>query len=137
MDKLNVYIAGWYDRREELLGLSRQLEQMGYNICSGWLTRRQDAFDMSYEAFNTYAMEDIADIDRADIFVIVSNEEGVLGGGGRHWELGYIWSQSFLRPVDIASVGRIEHVFYCLPEVHQYETWEDFLQWAQNRDEWV
>lgn len=130
-NKPTVYVAGWYNRREELLQLSRSLEQRGWNVTSRWLTRRQDiaADGKDTDNFHVYAQEDIDDIDRSDVFILVSNEEGQLGGGGRHFELGYIYSTYRSNDcANIYTVGPFEHVFYALPGIGNFDTWEDLLE---------
>lgn len=119
--KDSVYLAGRYDRREELLGYSRELESMGYEIVSTWLDGYHDGLPN-----DIIANDDYADLLDAEIVIhFTETPEAGYNRGGRHVEFGLTY-QIALR---IIIVGPRENVFHWLPDVEQYNSWEE-AKWA-------
>lgn len=70
------------------------------------------------------AVECMADCRVATACVVMSNDVGELGKGGKHWEAGFIYAMG--GPVHV--VGWKENVFHWLPDVVVHDTLEDFIR---------
>lgn len=138
---MNVYFAGRFSRREELLGYKEALEQMApdygaeITVTSRWLLGGHEWSgtadeDVPVAECARFAEEDLADLRRAN--VIVCFTESPRSGparGGRHVEMGYALAMQ--KP--ILCVGYRENVFYCLPEVDFVSTWAQGEEWLLAR----
>lgn len=123
-----VYLAGRYDRREELQGYAARLAELGVKVTSRWLAGHECAdADCSPEELRRFAAEDLVDIYRADLFVAFTEDPATAGyhSGGRHVELGYAIAWG----LDVAVVGPRENVFHWLEIVEQFDTFDDFVAW--------
>lgn len=120
MKTLKVYLAGRFERREELVRCAAELQEFGYETTARWLSSDDDNNDRT--RYRGYAENDIVDIRSADI--VIHFTDGVRGGcspgaGGRNVEFGIAISA---RKTNVV-VGPREHVFHYLPGIVHYETW--------------
>ena len=124
-----IYIAARYGRRAEMVEAARQLEALGHEVVSRWIYGEHEAIDATatVEERRLWALEDVADIDRAQMLVSFTEEPGAAGGGrgGRHVETGYALGCGKL----VEVVGPTENVFHTLPQVRRWETWGECLAW--------
>lgn len=121
---LNVYLAGRYSRREELVGYANQLVDAGFTVTSTWLNGHHDykeQYDLSsathVEAMRKFATEDIDDVKRADVLIAFTEEpRKTATRGGRHVEFGYALGMG----KNVIVVGPLENVFYAtiFPQMH-------------------
>lgn len=80
---MRIYIAAPYPERKRAVEVGRQLEQMGHQVTSRWLT----IFD---QEGHYGAMMDLEDIIACDVLLALNAEEWRnKGSGGRHIEFGY------------------------------------------------
>jgi hypothetical protein len=128
-----IYLAARYSRRQELLDYALELQERGYEITSTWIdghheTRPGIDDDATDVERATWAAEDVSDVRRADWLVSFTEQER--GRGGRHVEFGMAlaWGQRLV----LIGANR-EHVFHCLPDVLQFDTWVAFLAWLPAR----
>lgn len=124
-----VYLAGRYDRREELQGYAARLSQLGFLVTSQWLTGHACADgECTPDELRRFAREDLVDIDRAGLVVAFTEDPATAGyqSGGRHVELGYAlaWGRS------VVIVGPRENVFHWLDNVEQFDTFDAFVTWV-------
>lgn len=124
-----VYLAGRYDRREELQGYAARLAERGWSVTSRWLTGHECAdADCTPDELELFAREDLVDIDRAGLVVAFTEDPATAGyqSGGRHVELGYAlaWGRS------VVIVGPRENVFHWLDNVEQFDTFDAFVTWV-------
>lgn len=138
---MNVYFAGRFSRREELLGYKEALEEMApdygaeITVTSRWLLGGHEWSgtadeEVPLDECARFAQEDLHDLMRAH--VIVCFTEPPRSGparGGRHVEMGY--ALAAMKPV--LCVGYRENVFYCLPQVHFVPTWSQAEEWLLSR----
>ena len=118
---MNIYVAGSWSRRREIVAVVRRLEQDGHHITSSWLTAEeptpwdpQDPYSLPTDTIAMIAQRDLHDVATSEAVVLIANEAGVkMGGGGRHWECGYAYALG----IPIIVVGRHEHVFHYLPRI--------------------
>lgn len=132
---MRFYLAARYGRRFELLECAKQIEARGGVVTSRWLSGAREAADLvsSPEQAARFAVEDIADIDRADVVLSFTEPPGPVpdrGRGGRHVEFGIALALG----CRCVIVGPCEHVFHylgaaasLLPSVEQYATWAEAL----------
>lgn len=113
---MRFYLAGRYDRREELAHQAHFLECFGHHSTARWLTGAHEKPELAGNSLDGYttselagfAAQDLDDIDAADL-VIAFTESNDVGytSGGRHVELGYAIGKG----KHIAIVGPRENVF--------------------------
>jgi len=124
---VKAYLAARYSRRAELCGYRDALEEIGYEVTSRWLDGGHDvmlgAEDFS-ETCAQYAQEDLDDIDCAEVLILFTDPPGSEAPrGGKHVETGY--ALGTMKPVWV--VGPRTNLFYHLPNIHCYETWDDLI----------
>ncbi len=129
-----VYLAGRYDRREELQGYAARLSQLGFLVTSQWLTGHACADgECTPDEMRLFAREDLWDIDRAKVFIAFTEDPGSASyqSGGRHVELGYAMASG----LDVVIIGPRENVFHWLCDdnvlwlgrMEQFETFDAFV----------
>lgn len=129
-----IYLAARYGRREELCGYRETLRELGHEVTSRWL----DTDDRNGEPESTaeHAKVDLQDINRSNILISFTEwpdcQEGPYIRGGRHVELGYAIGlkaacELLIGPDDIHIIGPRENVFHLLPEIHQHNSFAEFL----------
>lgn len=120
---MKIYLAARWSRREEMVEVRRQLENLGATITARWLTDPEHrGGDAKSQAFNAMlANHDREDLGAADMVVYFGP-----GGsrGGCHVEFG----MALALGKRVVHVGPLENVFTWLPEVEHHETPEAFLE---------
>jgi nucleoside 2-deoxyribosyltransferase len=118
---MKVYIAAPFGDLKFAALIAKGLKQTADIDCtSRWLTAESDLSD-------TWARNDLADIDSADVFVALNAEawnrpEAQKGSGGRHVELGYALAKG--KP--IVLVGVRSNIFHFHSDV-RLVSWHDAL----------
>lgn len=126
---MKIYLAARYQRREELYNYGKILEEKRLDITSRWLSGQHgmlEGLDPESSSLKnaTFAKEDLEDIDRADMFLLFTDEPmTVLKKGGMFVELGYALAHRKY----IVIVGPRENVFCFLPQITVYKTFNEFL----------
>jgi hypothetical protein len=118
---MKVYLAAAFCRKEEILQVAKQLEELGIVITSRWLTEQNEVpTDTTKAAFLAErAQIDLDDIDRADVLVRFTDDlssptvPSHLATGSRMGET--MWALGHHKPVVI--VGGHQCVFDYLPRV--------------------
>lgn len=91
-----------------------------------------ESTDLSDEAARLrekFALDDIGDIECADVFIAFSEPpRSTASRGGRHVEFGYAHALGKV----IVVVGAPENLFHYLPFVLLYPDWETFLEEVQD-----
>ena len=115
---MKIYLAARYERRAEMAGYGAELEAMGHEITSRWISGSHDPMIR----WARFAEEDIEDITRADAVVSFTENlsHGLSGRGGRHVEFGV----AIALGKQLIVVGCRENVFHHLGMVYYYETWD-------------
>jgi nucleoside 2-deoxyribosyltransferase len=123
---MKIYIAAAFSQKDEVKQKAEELEALGHECTSRWRfqppTGAGDGTDpLQKETYIKYAKEDLEDIRRANLTVILTDKPSTTGG--KHVELGYCLGQS----KRVATVGeKRENIFQWLTPEH-YETWEEFI----------
>lgn len=105
-----VYLAARYGRRAELAAVAHALRVIGFDVVSRWVFGAHESTEDV-----TSALEDIQDLERAEIVVSFTEGERAPGRarGGRHVEFGF----GLARGKRLIVVGPRENVFHHLPGV--------------------
>lgn len=117
---VKIYMAGPWVKREECRQLQGILEAAGFTVVSRWITKHMD-MGLAAEDLNTadvkvqeeltkQAIEDVLDLETADVFMIINSEKSE----GKAFEFGYACAMR----LPIIVVGdRSNNIFYQLPHV--------------------
>lgn len=120
------YLAGPYALRDELAAIATYWETLGHSSTAGWLRESHAILpgtinaapdqDDAYVA--KHVSGDFADIDRADVVVLITSHaaatirpglaKALTTSGGRHVETGYALAKT--KPVIV--VGEPENIFH-------------------------
>ena len=125
---MRCYLASRYSRREELLGYAAELRALGHEVTSRWLLGNHEMSDreVASEAANQervrFALEDWEDLEAADCGIAFTEPpRSEFSRGGRHVEAGAALAWEKL----VYLVGPVENVFYALPQVRRFRSWEE------------
>jgi hypothetical protein len=132
-----VYLASRFGRREELIGYAERLKEVGFECTSRWLVVEHDGANVTDEMRQQYGTDDLEDVGAADIMInFTESRDGSTdfdlmrsrARGGRHVELGFALG----RGLSVYIVGPKENVFHHVPNVIQFETFEDCLSYLKS-----
>ena len=132
---MKVYLAAAFSRKNEILQVAHQLEEIGVTVTSRWLTEQHAAStDTSKSAFLAErAQIDLDDIDRADVLVRFSDDLSAptvpshLATGSRMGEMMHARANH----KTIIVVGGHQCVFDYLPDVSHVRTVDDLIRWLE------
>lgn len=126
-----VYLAGPFVSGPMLEMYAHEIKGIGYAVTSRWF--RANAHNG--EDLIRYALEDLADVAAAGVFIgftaaAVNAPVGKGGSGGRHVELGY----ALANHKSILMVGaEPENIFHHLPQINWVADWHDAVLWLARR----
>lgn len=127
-----VYLCARYSRHQEMQHKRDQLNARGVAVTSRWIDGDHEwvgtpDHEMPLEIGARFAREDLTDLQMADMLVMFGEPPDAEGRmrGGRHVEFGYALSYG----IKTILIGPRENVFTALPEVHHFDTWDDYLAW--------
>lgn len=131
---MNIYLAGRYGRRCELAGYAQDLRDAGHLVTSRWLLGKHEMLDEkpSHDEAMRFALEDIQDLEAADVLAAFTESPGYQvgrGSGGRHVEFGY----ALAKCMEVCVIGHRENVFCHLPSVHHFNSFLDFMRHVDDR----
>lgn len=126
---MRVYLAAKYPRRDEMREVAVRLKEAGFQVTSRWLEETapldgglHDGTPLSHMKT---ALQDIADIDHADMLLFFAEDSYVgIPRGGRHFECGFAYG----RGKRIAIIGEPENNFHYLPRIIHYKDVDSFLE---------
>lgn len=122
----NIYIAGRFDRKEELRGYADTLTSLGYYVTSTWLYGKHESDgECTTDELAAFAEEDLLDIMNADV-LLAFTETPEIGyqTGGRHVELGFALGQG----IDVAIIGPPENVFHHHKGVRTFASFDALME---------
>lgn len=115
---MRIYLAARYGRREEIEGYANLLAEDGHEITARWVYGGEEGLTRE-----DIALLDFEDVERANLVVGFTDPyESLNKGGARHFELGL----GFALGAATYIVGPKEIVFHHLPEIEQFDTFEEF-----------
>lgn len=110
--RLKVYIAGRYPKLKELAEEAKKYVTEGISVTSSWLDDNE--VGMSFEDI---AIQDLKDVDDADVLVLYTEPYGTpVPGGGRFVEMGYALGKG----KQVVLVGPLENVFHWHPLITSF-----------------
>ena len=127
---MKAYIAGKYDRRDELRDVKEKIEKtIHLKITSRWLDETEplqsDMGDHSPEFYKLTAEIDIQDVLEADMIIFFSEDPlEPFKRGGRHVEFGVALASQKA----VVVIGPKENVFHYLQGVQHYHSVDHFIQ---------
>ena len=131
---MRIYLAGRFDRLDELNHYADELCQLGHIVDCRWLQGLHqlhpkpelvDApnFDTPMEAM-PFAKDDLEDVANSDLLILFSEHpDSHSKRGGRHVEFGIALALG----KQIIVVGPRENIFHCLPQIRRFFTWNQCL----------
>lgn len=125
--EMKIYLAARYSRRFEMQDYRETLIKAGHEITSRWIEGGHEiTLDPEDPGNIRFAIEDWSDLIDADLVIHFSDEPDAKtrGRGGRHVELGIALALG--KPIIL--VGRRENVFHYLPQIRQFNSFEDALE---------
>ena len=127
-----IYLAARYSRLDELNRYARQLRALGHRVEARWLLGAHQIHDgvLAVETAEDevppqgalFAQDDFEDLHAAGLVICFTEPpRSNASRGGRHVEFGIALGLG--KPCWL--VGPRENVFYCLPQVRRFRTWEE------------
>ena len=121
---LKVYISSPYSLKETVRKEAAELTALGIECVSSWILEPHSPTapmsDLSPEQARTYAVQDVKDVESADVFVFHNDLTGKIIRAGRVVEMGVAIS----RGIPILVVGTaFENIFHWLPQVTHFSEW--------------
>lgn len=126
---MSFYLAAQFSWKEAIALKKQQLESMGFHVTSTWTDEEAKA-NCSLKDFNgdyhaAMAARDLREIEEADVLVLFTvDPDTMTRRGGRHVESGYALGKG----KQVIVIGPQENIFHHLPQVRQFDTWDDFTQ---------
>lgn len=118
---MRIYLAAQFERKDELRQYRSDIEALGYQCTSSWLSGKHD----NPNFLQHYAIQDLRDIDAAWLFIVFTAEpETPIMRGGHVFETGYAYAKGM--PVYI--VGPRQNIFHHLEHIVQWDKWEHCLK---------
>lgn len=130
MSKHYIYVAAPWINKAEALEAQKKFEAAGHVVTSKWITKHTDVDDPEdprhYDELRKQANEDIDDICRADVFVILN----LAKSEGKASELGFAIAKNLeFGDIDIYLVGEPSiNIFYHLSEVKKCKSVEEVIE---------
>ena len=124
---MKIYIAAPYPIREHAVSVMGLLESYGHSVTSRWLKAPDELND-------SYAREDLADVEAADMLLALNPPEFENAGtGGRHVELGFaLYPIIMLGQLKrVALIGNPSNIFHMLSVIEVYDSLETFIGCVQ------
>ena len=130
---MKVYLAGPYQWKNIIATYAAELRKAGVTVTSRWLEEPHSPTtqcgDLPDATFAKYAIQDLEDIDQAEILVLFAVPGTPIPRAGRHVEFGYALAKN----KKLVVVGNVkENIFHYLPGITPFATWEDTLQWFKD-----
>lgn len=144
---MRIFLSARYGRREEMLRRAKELEGETTTfpgrseIVSLWIYSHGEATStelaeesMPKEA-KAFAIDDLEDLDRAQVFIAFTEKpNNPFGRGGRHVEFGYAFRRLIESNLDtIIIVGPEENIFHALPTFIGSGRLYHVKQWNQEK----
>jgi nucleoside 2-deoxyribosyltransferase len=126
---VKVYTAARFSRIKEIRKYVDDLAKIGVHVTSEWVRETCDPNvnmkDFRAEQHREMAYRDINEVDLADTLILFTNgSETPILRGAHHFEAGYAYG----RGKRVITVGDRDNIFYHLPTIRNFATWDEALQ---------
>jgi nucleoside 2-deoxyribosyltransferase len=122
---MRVYLAAPYVKKNEIKAYATELRAGGVEVTSSWLDEPHDPSmgpkDLTPKQNQKYAVTDVFDVRRAQVFVLFTDKTKAVIRAGRHVEFGVAVERSM--PIYVVGEER-ENIFHYLPFVTHVDSWE-------------
>ena len=127
---MKIYIAAPYSLKDLVSARAAELRELGIIVTSSWLKEPHKPTtqmeELTPEQHRKYAVQDVDDVDEADILVFHTDPTKTIIRAGRHVEFGIAIGIGLSRKMPIFVVGtEHENIFHYLPQAFHFATWED------------
>jgi hypothetical protein len=114
---VRFYIASRFERYQDARKVRRLIRNEGHEVQAQWLDRAGDK--RLWQAEAVAAQQDVDDLMGADMVLLLTSvpRQGYTTGGS-HTEFGMAMAAG----IPVAVLGRRENVFHHLPQVRQFES---------------
>jgi len=117
---LKCYIAAPWANKADALAAQEQFEAAGLEVTAHWIKHHSDG-DTSDDELAEQAVEDVNDIIRSDVFVILN----LALSEGKAFEMGVAYTLG----IPVVLVGdRTRDIFYHLPNIYRADTVEAAIE---------
>jgi nucleoside 2-deoxyribosyltransferase len=121
---MRVYLAAPYVKKDQINEYAAELRAGGIEVTASWLdephkptTQMQE---LTHEEHQKYAIQDVKDVQAADILIFFTDPTKTIIRAGRHVEFGI----AIHRRIPIYVVGEErENIFHHLPKVVHFKEW--------------
>ena len=125
---MKVYLAAPYQLQDLIIARAIELRALGIEVNSRWLEETHKSTTQIKEVLHSelqfYALQDVADISEAHVFVLQPDETETIKRQGRTVELGIAIGIGLSRPLPIFIVGSgEENIFHHIPQVYHFPNW--------------
>jgi hypothetical protein len=112
-----------FARQKEMQHYAKEITELGHEVTSTWLRENFVAPLLGESKNAIHAAElDLHDILTSDAMIIFTEDKSIGNyAGGRHVEFGFAIGNG----VTILSCGPKENIFYHLPKVRNFTSWDD------------
>jgi nucleoside 2-deoxyribosyltransferase len=124
---MRIYLAASYAQKERMRGYRDELLRRNHIVTSRWIELRDGQgmgpaeIAKDYRRAMNVARMDIDDITVSEILLVFTDVPST--SGGFHFEVGYAMARDKL----IALIGPRPSVFFSLPIIGCFRSWESFL----------
>jgi nucleoside 2-deoxyribosyltransferase len=123
---MKVYLAAGFSRKNEIAEKSQELENLGIKVTSTWPWENSAPDSKLGESteneLRALARKDLEEILAADALILFTQDpEKPFVRGGRMHETGFAHAAG----KSLLICGPRENIFHYLPEINQFNTWED------------
>jgi len=123
---MRVYIAAAFARKNEIAEKSQELENLGIKVTSSWpyedISGDAKLHEVSDDYLRQHARKDLYEITNADALILFTQDPlKPFHRGGRMFEAGF----AFAAGKTVMICGPKENIFFYLPEINQFNTWEE------------
>jgi nucleoside 2-deoxyribosyltransferase len=133
---MKVYLAAPYQSKDQINIYAAELRAGSITVTSSWLDEPHSPttshHELTHDENQRYALQDVKDVQAADVLVFFTDPTKSIVRAGRHVEFGI----AVQRRIPIYVVGaEYENIFHHLPKVIHFLTWEtvrDMLIALQN-----
>jgi len=125
MDELKVFIAAPYPLKDLAKGHSKFIESHGIEVVSRWHNVPP------LKDYKQAALDDIYDLDRANTFVILKDND--LGNGGKDIEFGYAIAKGY--NLCVVSYSGPKCIYDYLEQVTVVPTQSSVINWLDTLNE--
>lgn len=129
---MRIYLAARYSRNEEMRKYRDDLAKLGHEVTSRWIDQHGglELTSCSPERLENrpadcarFAEVDILDLEMAGLLIVFTEIGPSDSKGGKHVEFGI----ALALDKKIAIVGPRENVFYCLPRISKFDTFDELV----------